>query len=95
MPFDPLSVTRTKLANQRTYMSYLTAGFSIAAVAGSFKKLYLVAFGVLMILVSTVQFVRINNALNRNEDPDQQWIESLSLVYAVMGLMVLYLQYKK
>ena len=55
MQFDTLAVTRTKLANQRTYMSYLSAGFSIAAIAGSFKKLYLVAFGVLMILVSTIQ----------------------------------------
>ena len=92
---DFLAISRTKLANQRTYMSYMSAGFSIAAISGLFKKPYLVAFGVLMIAMSTVQFVRINQLLDSGQDPNQGWMDSMLLAYAALAFIVLFLSYHK
>ena len=33
-----LSILRTKLSNQRTYLLYIQAGFVLASIAGMFKK---------------------------------------------------------
>ena len=36
-----LAIQRTKLANQRTYLAYMRTGFVIAAIAGTFKKFWI------------------------------------------------------
>ena len=46
-----LAKIRTKLANHRTYLAYMRTGFAISAIAGSFKKPYLVLFGIIIIIL--------------------------------------------
>ena len=44
---NELAVMRTKLANQRTYLSYMRTGLAIAGIAGIFKKKKILIFGIL------------------------------------------------
>ena len=52
-----LAIQRTKLANQRTYLAYMRTGFGIASIAGSFQKIWIAAFGIIMIVGSLLQYV--------------------------------------
>ena len=75
-----LAVKRTKLANQRTLLAYMRTGFSIAAIAGSFKKMYLVYFGIFMILLSAIQYYIILEEAENKEisslKSSKQYLES-------------------
>ena len=64
---NELSIERTKLAHQRTYLSYMRTGFVIASIAGTFKKIWIVAFGLLMILGSSIQYYFAIRLLNNKE----------------------------
>ena len=43
---NELAIKRTKMANERTYLAYMRTGFGIAALAGVFKKWWIIIFGV-------------------------------------------------
>ena len=49
---NELAKIRTKLANQRTYLAYMRTGFTIATIAGIFKKMWIILFGIIMIIGS-------------------------------------------
>ena len=61
-----LAKTRTKLATQRTFLAYMRTGFTIAGIAGVFKKPYIVAFGLIMIVLSTVQYYLLLQNIDNN-----------------------------
>lgn len=91
-----LDVLNTKLANHRTYLAYMRTGFAIAGIAGSFKKFWIVLFGMIMVIASTVQYAYINRELNQDRSPDNDIIDLLPVIYVPLGLGTLYLQmYKK
>jgi hypothetical protein len=95
---NKLAIERTKLANQRTYLAFLRTSIAISAVAGHFKKYYLFLFGILMLIISTVQYILLNYSLDNNklEDDETNIIINYTIViYTVLGLLILYLQYKK
>ena len=100
-----LAITRTKLANERTYLAYMRTGFAIATVAGVFKKKWIVFFGIFIICVSTIHYYAINHILN-----DERFLENkiqlrynnflklfsfLPILYGILSLGVLRLQFKK
>ena len=64
---NDLAIQRTKLANQRTYLSYIRTGFAIASVAGIFKKWWITSFGILMIIGSSIQYKLLNYTLDNKE----------------------------
>ena len=64
---NELALQRTKLSNQRTYLSYMQAGLAIAAIAGTFKKKWIALFGVLMVIGSTIQYIVLNNMIQKKE----------------------------
>ena len=72
MTSKELSILSTKLANQRTYLAYMRTYFGISALAGTFHKRWIFAFGLAMILGSTLQYIQINeniqNQINPNND---------------------------
>ena len=90
-----LAVKRTDLANQRTYLAYMRTGFAIAGIAGSFKKLWIVLFGIIMIIGSTFQYVIISEQLKAGKTEENKLLENLPLIYSVLSLAVLYLQFVK
>ena len=90
-----LALQRTKLANQRTFLSYMRTGFAIAIVAGTFKKFWVVFFGIAMILGSTLQYLLINHQLKNKENPDIPALDYVPVIYVVLSLGTLYLQWKK
>lgn len=89
-----LAKMRTKMANQRTYLAYMRTGFGIAALAGSFKKTYLAAFGVLMIMVSTAQYYHVMKSVNDELEHEFDY-HIVPIFYAATSLIVLYLQFHK
>ncbi len=90
-----LAIQRTKLANQRTYLAYMRTGFGIASIAGSFKKMWIAAFGVVMIIGSLMQYSLINSKLDAEEDPNNSTMDMVPIIYVVLSLGALYLQWNK
>ena len=90
-----LANQRTKLANQRTYLAYMRTGFGIAAAAGLFKKMWIALFGVIMIIGSLVQYILINTKLNAREKLDNHILDMFPVIYVVLSLGTLYLQWNK
>lgn len=94
MNSNELAKTRTKLANQRTYLAYVRTGFSIASIAGVFKKKYIALFGLLMIIISSIQYIIILKHINNNKLINQI-IHFIPISYLVISTLVLYLQFYK
>lgn len=92
---NELAIKRTKLANERTYLAYMRTGFGIASLAGIFKKWWIFIFGIVMLVLSTVQYYIINNQLNNKENLKNPIVEKIPILYLVLGLGILYLQWKK
>jgi len=92
---NELAIERTKLANQRTYLSYMTTGWGIATLAGNFKKNYLLYFGIFMILMSSVQYYLAISNLNNKKKNDYKILDYLPLIYIPLSMVVLYLQFFK
>lgn len=90
---NELAIKRTKMANERTYLAYMRTGFGIAALAGVFKKWWIIIFGIIMLILSTVQYHTVNNRLNNEENPNTPLLELLPIIYVVLGLLVLFLQW--
>ena len=90
-----LSIQRTKLSNQRTYLSYVRTGFAIASISGTFKKFYIFGFGLLMILISSIQYLVAIHHLNSKKFIDNKVLDYIPLIYIPILLIVLYLQYRK
>ena len=88
---NKLSIQRTKLANQRTYLAYMRTGFAISAIAGNFKQFYIMIFGLIMIIGSSIQYMIINN----NLQIDNKMLDIFPMIYIVLSIGALYLQYNK
>ena len=89
-----LAKLRTKLASQRTYLAYMRTGFAIASIAGVFKKPYLVIFGLIMILLSSIQYYLLLKNIETNT-MDLSKMHYLPLIYVVLSIGILYLQFYK
>jgi len=87
-----LSLERTKLANQRTYLAYMRTGFAIAAIAGSFQKYWIAAFGILMLLGSMFQYFFVNRSLSERKNPSSRAFDLFPLVYVVLSVGAIFLQ---
>ena len=56
-----LAMIRTKLANQRTLLLFVTTGFALAAVSRVYKYKLLGLLGVVIIILSAIQYIIVNN----------------------------------
>lgn len=88
-----LAVQRTKLANQRTYLAYMRTGFTIAAIAGSFKKFWIMGFGLVMIIISSLQYAAINHNLSNDEIKNSYILDLIPLFYILLSLGTLHIQF--
>lgn len=89
-----LAIYVTKLANQRTYLAYMRTGFGIASIAGTFKRGWIFTFGILMILVSSLQYIMLNYKLDNEMYIDIK-LDMLPLLYIFLSLGALYLEFYK
>ena len=87
---NDLAIKRTKMANQRTYLAYMRTGFGIASLAGAFKKWWICAF-----VFSSIQYLVVNQRLNEKMDPNVPELEKLPVIYVILALGILYLQWNK
>ena len=90
-----LSIYGTKLANQRTYLAFMRTGFGIASIAGSFKKMWIAAFGALIMILSAVQYVMTNQTLDSNKSLTSGIFDYIPVIYLAVSLAAVYLQYYK
>lgn len=92
---NELAIQRTKFANQRTYLAYMRTGFGIAALAGTFKKFWIMTFGLIMIIMSSLQYVSINNSLETQNNPKNMLLDKVPLIYVFLSLGALFLQFNR
>lgn len=92
---DEWALQRTKFSNQRTYLSYMRTGFSIAAVAGTCKKKWIALFGVIMVIGSTIQYIAFNHIIENKEKKHLILFDYVPVIYVVLSLGTLYLQFYK
>ena len=85
-----LSIQNTKLAHQRTYLSYVRTGFAISSIAGTFKKYYFAIFGLIMILVSSAQYYFAINNLNNSKITNYIIFDYIPLVYIPILIIILH-----
>jgi len=90
---NELAIKRTKLSNQRTYLSYMRTGFGIASITGSFKKYWIVLFALVMIVGSSIQYLIVNNHLEQIKNPNNHILDMFPIVYVVLSVGTLYLQF--
>jgi uncharacterized membrane protein YidH (DUF202 family) len=90
-----LAIIRSKLANQRTYLSYIRTGLSIAAIAGIFKKYKILYFGLFMTITSGYQYYVINKSLDTKIILENNFLDLIPLIYIVLSFIVFYLQFHK
>jgi uncharacterized membrane protein YidH (DUF202 family) len=90
---NSLSVHNSKLANQRTYLSYFRTGLAIAALSGKTENYIVALYGVLMVILSTIQYYVSIRSLDRNEVPSM--IDHAPMIFATLGLFAIYLQLKQ
>lgn len=84
-----------KLANQRTYIAFTSSALALAALAGAFKQSHLVYIALAIILLSAFQYYIINKNLTNDEGICNFFFDHMPLMYMVLALLVLYLQYNK
>jgi len=87
-----LSIMDSKLSNERTYMAYIRTGLAIAAIALPFKKFKLVALGILMIFIGTIEYYYVRYLLNYTTLPDYKDFTYVPLIISVSILIVLYME---
>ena len=92
---NQLAIQRTKLSNQRTYLAYMRTGFTIASIAGVFKKIWIVVFGIVMIIGSVIQYSLINSKLSSKQDPNNFILDMFPMIYVILSIGALYLQWNK
>jgi uncharacterized membrane protein YidH (DUF202 family) len=90
---NALSIHSTKLANQRTYLSYFRTGLAIAALAGKTKNHIVAVYGIVMIIFSTLQYHYSIKSLDMNEVPSM--IDYAPSILAILGVFAVYLQWMR
>ena len=85
-----LSVYRTQLANENTYMDYIRTGVAIVAFAIPFRKYYIILLGVLLILISTLEYYYVGYHLDRREEFDMGIFELVPVFTTVIILIIFY-----
>jgi len=90
-----LAIMNSKLSNERTYMAYIRTGLAIAAIALPFKKYKLVALGILMILIGTIEYYYVRYLLNLKTLTVYKDFTYVPLFISVSVLIVLYLEIKE
>ena len=89
-----LANLNNKLSNQRTFLAYLRTGFTISALAGTFKQKWILFFGIFMIVFNSLQYYIIDNNLDKNQFDDfNKWFNKMPLVYSFLSIGILYIQY--
>lgn len=73
----------------------MRTGFAIAAVAGILKKVWILLFGVVMLIGSVIQYYIINYNLNHDKKIGIEFIEYSPLIYLCLSLGLLYIQFHK
>jgi len=92
---NDLAIQRTKFSNQRTYLAYMRTGFGIAVLAGTLKKNWIMTVGLIMIIISSLQYVMINDSLSNKQKLDNDLFDKLPLIYIILSLGALYLQFTR
>ncbi len=84
------SIMGTRLANQRTYMAITNTGIAIAGVALSLKKYTVFVFGLILMILATVQYYITEYNLDTRKDLHVGVTYYLP-VFLTLGMLMLFL----
>ena len=70
----------------------MQTGFAIASIAGTFKKIWIAFFGIIMIKGSIIQYILINDNLNIQSELKNSNLDTLPIIYVILSFGALYLQ---
>lgn len=92
-----LAMIRTKLANQRTLLLFVSTGFALAAVSKIYKYKLLGILGVIIIILSAIQYIIVNNISHIKKTFGEKmstfaWYW-LPMITVPLSAMVLYLHF--
>lgn len=73
----------------------MRTGFGIASIARVLKKSWIAAFGIVMIIGSVIQYSLINSKLSSNQDSNNSTLDMIPMIYVILSIGTLYLQWNK
>jgi len=78
---------RTKLANQTTYMSFITASLIMGAFAFNFKRYYVSMMAMLLVIIATIQYYIVDYNLNNGLNPDAKVLKYIPISVTIFILL--------
>ena len=89
------SILTTRLSNQRTYASFMTTGLALASIAYALQKPIFTLLGIAMIIISTVQYYRIEYNLNHKLYKDNTFFYIFPIILTGLIFLTFVLEYLK
>ena len=89
------SILTTRLSNQRTYASFMTTGLALASIAYALQKPIFTLLGIAMIIISTVQYYRIEYNLNHKLYKDNTLFYIFPIILTGLIFLTFVLEYLK
>ena len=91
-----LAILTTKLANERTYLTYLKTGLAILVIAVPFKKYYIALIGAVIILCSTLEYYYINYKLKKGKSFDFDFgvFQLVPIITTILIIGIFYFEMK-
>jgi uncharacterized membrane protein YidH (DUF202 family) len=88
---NQLAMQRTKFANQRTYLAFFRTGLGIAALAGALQKTWIGIIGFALIILSSIQYLAIDNDLKKKKLPNYNYIPFIiPFIFIILYISALY-----
>ena len=88
-----VALSRTKMANHRTYLAYMRTALAVAGIAGIFRKLWIALFGVVMAIGSTIQYAIVNVRLDEGRSASTPVLDYLPVGYAALAVASVIVEY--
>ena len=89
------SILTTRLSNQRTYGQFMSTGLALATIAYALNKAIFGLLGIVMIIISTGQYYRIEYNLNHKIYKDNTMFYLFPIVLTSLIFLIFIVEYLK
>jgi uncharacterized membrane protein YidH (DUF202 family) len=89
------SILTTRLSNQRTYAAFMSTGLALASISYAINKPIFTILGVIMIIIATAQYYRIERNLNNKIYADNTLFYIFPILLTGLIFLTFVLEYLK